>query len=104
MAPLILDDSLSGIAQGHSDAMASGKVPLGHDGFAARTDAIRHLFPSAGGMGENVTFAVDAEEAVESWWTSEGHQANTTGEYSHTGIGATLKDGFWFCTQIFVRK
>ena len=104
MAPLILDDSLNSIAQRHSDAMAAGKVPLGHDGFAARADVIRGLFPTAGGIGENVTFAVDAPEAVESWWTSEGHQANMTGDYTYTGIGATLKDGLWFCTQIFMRK
>jgi uncharacterized protein YkwD len=104
MTPLMLNDSLNKLAQVHSNAMAAGKVAFGHDGFASREKAVQKMFGFIGIMGENVTLAVDAEEAVESWWTSEGHQANMTGAYSHTGLGATLKDGYWYCTQIFINK
>ncbi|MEO6833468.1 MAG: CAP domain-containing protein [Chitinophagaceae bacterium] len=103
-APLKLNDSLNAIARRHSEAMASHKIPFGHQGADARDSLIRVYFPNAQGTGENVTIAETAEDAVESWWISEGHKANMLGDYTDTGIGVVKRDEWWFCTQIFLQR
>lgn len=104
-APLPLNDTLNAIAQKHSEDMAAGRLPLGHDGFANRADQIRAHFGEYGPIAENVVEGDNATEAVELWWTSEGHKANMLGDYNLTGIGAAKsKSGIWLCTQIFIKR
>src|SRR5439155_15173405 len=43
LAPLALDPRISQEARLHSLAMADGRTPFGHDGFADRGNAIRHV-------------------------------------------------------------
>ena len=41
LAPLALDARVAQQARLHSEAMAAGKTPFGHDGFPARVAAVR---------------------------------------------------------------
>jgi uncharacterized protein YkwD len=106
MPPLHLNDTLSAIADEHSLRMERKIVPMGHDGFAQRDSTIHALWKDAGGSGENVTAAESAEEAVELWWSSEGHKDNMLADWNETGIGVKRVEGsdFWYCTQIFVKR
>ena len=101
---LALSDSASTMAELHSLAMANGVVGVGHSGFSDRSKIIRRMFNASGAVAENVAVAVDAQDAVEIWWTSEGHKDNMLGDYNTTGIGVARKGGMWYCTQIFFRK
>jgi uncharacterized protein YkwD len=105
LPPLHLDDSLSRMATQHSCRMATGAIPVSHQDFNDREVDIRERWKDAGPVGENVTNAADAEEAVDLWWTSQGHQDNIIGVWQETGIGvAHDSDGLWYCTQIFVQR
>ena len=100
---LLSNDTLHQIARKHSIAMAEGKRAFGHDYFASRDSLIRIYWRKTVSTAENVTIAENAEEAVESWWTSEGHKENLLGDFTHTGIGLAKKGNLWYCTQIFKR-
>src|SRR3954462_13962160 len=65
LPPLHLDDSLSRMAREHSRKMATGTIPLSHQGFNDREADIRERWKDTGPVGENVTNAADAEEAVD---------------------------------------
>lgn len=105
LAPLALDPRLSDLARRHSAAMAGGKVPLGHDGFADRMAAVPDGPPS--GFAENVAYgnghADPAREIVQGWLQSRAHRRSIEGPYDRTGIGAARSPlGDLFVTQIFV--
>ncbi len=109
LASLEYDPGIAAIARRHSEAMAAGTVPFGHDGAADRERRIGRTVPLAG-MAENV--AVNnapareaARMAVAGWLESPGHRANIEGDYDATGIGvARGPKGAWFFTQIFVKR
>src|SRR5690606_41718567 len=45
LAPLVANDVLTEIAREHSDNMASGAVPVGHEGFSKRFRLARAFLP-----------------------------------------------------------
>lgn len=101
------DDKVASVARKHSQDMAQGKVPLGHDGFKARIKEISEFLALAG-AGENVSQhqgkADFAERAVTEWLGSPVHRKNIDGDYGVTGVGAARSaEGTVFFTQIFVR-
>jgi len=55
-------------------------------------------------MAENVALGqTTAQEAVDSWLSSEGHKQNIEGSYNLTGVGvAQGSDGDLYFTQIFL--
>ncbi len=105
---LIYDDFIAQQAREHSRAMADGKVPFGHDGFADRVSAIaQHLRTSV--AAENVAFNLGVSDpsatAVSDWLNSPGHLANIEGDFTATGVGvARRSDGAYFFTQIFIKQ
>jgi uncharacterized protein YkwD len=106
LAPLTLDGTLSGLAEKHSRAMATGEVPLGHKGFEQRAQTIRRSF-SYRRVAENVGYergyADPAAQAVEDWLRSPAHLANVTGDFALTGIGVAANEtGRYYLTQIFL--
>lgn len=107
LPPLELDDDLSEIAREHSARMASGRVPLGHDGFEERARRIREEMAYrriAENVGYNRGFIDPAADAVERWLRSGAHRSNVEGDYEQTGIGAAANGrGEYYFTQIFVR-
>jgi len=105
LSPVTLDPRISDVARGHSAAMAAGKVPFGHDGFAERAAELRDGRPSR--VAENVAHDLGhpdpAREIVQAWLQSPEHRANIEGSYDRTGIGAARNaTGDVYVTQIFV--
>ena len=95
----------------HSQDMADGVVPFGHDGFTERVDNIaQELGISVSAAGENVAYNMGmndpAQAAVTAWLNSPGHRANIEGDYHLTGVGVACPDDdsitFYF-TQIFIK-
>ena len=77
--------------------MASGRTPLGHEGFSSRIQSISNQL---GGpitrSAENVAYgSKSAKEVVSNWLNSPGHRQNIEGEFNLTGIGvARNKRGY----------
>lgn len=100
---LELRDELNSLAQKHSENMASGRIKLGHSGFAKRNAMAVSAIKSIHSFAENVAYgATSANEVVALWKSSSGHRRNMLGHYSFTGIGiAKDKHGRIYYTQIF---
>lgn len=101
LRPLTVDPRIGRLARLHSTDMATGKVRLGHDGFASRAARI-----GAGSVAENVAYeqghANPASEMVDGWLRSREHRQNIEGPYERTGIGAARNAaGELYVTQIF---
>jgi uncharacterized protein YkwD len=108
LAPLASNATIAKQAKQHSQNMATGKVPFGHDGFDQRAKEIGKEIPIAS-AGENVAYnrgASDpAQRAVQGWLNSPGHRRNIEGNFSLTGIGVSRNSkGEIYFTQIFIRK
>lgn len=90
----------------HSQNMANGKVPFGHDGFAQRIAAIAISYQAAAeNVAKNSGYSDPATQAVQAWLLSSGHLNNIRGNYNLTGVGvATNSKGEVYLTQIFIRK
>ncbi|MBW4622237.1 MAG: CAP domain-containing protein [Cyanosarcina radialis HA8281-LM2] len=92
----------------HSQNMAAGRVPFGHQGFQQRLSAIARVIPLMA-MSENVAYnfgySDPATVAVKGWLNSPGHRLNIQGNYNLTGIGvAKSPTGAYYFTQLFVRN
>jgi uncharacterized protein YkwD len=102
---LALNATISNVARSHSQNMASGSMPFGHQGFDARVQTLSGTF-TLRSAGENVAYnqgySDPAAAAVNGWLTSPGHLNNIVGSYNLTGIGVARKsNGEYFFTQIF---
>jgi uncharacterized protein YkwD len=103
LAPLTMNTVISTEALQHSQNIANGTVPFGHDGFGGRSSRIRQQL-GGNGVAENVAASYrSAKAVVTGWLNSSGHKANIEGSYTHTGIGvATSSNGQKYYTQIFL--
>ena len=92
-------------AKTHSENMADGTVPYGHDGLTTR---ILTIINAIGGTdaSENVGVGqTTAEEIVNDWVASPAHKSNLEGNYTHTGVGiAKNSNGVYYFTQIYLLK
>jgi uncharacterized protein YkwD len=104
LAALEINDMESYLAAKHSQDMARGKVPFGHDGFNNRAKAIQKAIGS-NEIGENVASGpMTSRQVVDGWLNSPGHKKNIEGDFKFTGIGYAMdKKGNIFFTQIFSR-
>jgi uncharacterized protein YkwD len=107
LVPLTYDARLAVLAREHSESMAAGRVPFGHDGFEDRSRRIRS-FIAYRRVAENVHWNDYPPErsagiAVSGWLASARHRANIEGTFDVTGIGASrdAEGRTWF-TQLFV--
>lgn len=109
LPPFEYDTGIAKAARRHSEDMAAGTVPFGHEGFEARGRRITEAIP-VNGMAENVgvnTYPLDGtvSAAVSGWLASPLHRGNIEGDFDVTGIGiAGGPNGAWFYTQIFVKR
>lgn len=107
LSPLQWDPRIADAARQHSEAMASGRRPFGHDGFDARASALGSVMTMRS-MAENVAYDSReggrlASQVVDGWISSAGHRQNIEGSFTRTGIGvARSSDGTRYFTQIFV--
>lgn len=99
---------LSDCARGHSQNMASGKCPFGHDGFNQRAD---HMWghASLSSFAENVAYSHNYDDpvaiAVDGWMKSQGHKENILGDFEETGVGIAFdKEGKFYITQLFAKR
>jgi uncharacterized protein YkwD len=102
---LTRDSRIDTQARIHSQNMASGKVPFGHQGFQQRVQATKISFRGAAeNVAYNKGYSDPATQAVQGWLKSTGHRTNIEGNYNLTGIGvATNSKGEVYFTQIFIR-
>jgi len=105
---LTLDARIAREARLHSDDMAAGRTPFGHEGFDERARALRRVIPWPA-TAENVAYdrghRDPAAEAVRGWLASRGHRRNIEGPYELTGVGvASNAAGEVYFTQIFVGR
>ncbi len=102
---LIWNADVATVARLHSQAMAEGRVPFGHDGFEERADLLEQRL-RVNGLAENVAYndyPDPSTTAVESWIESTGHRRNIeNASYTQTGMGVALSsDGAYYFTQLF---
>ncbi|AFZ24211.1 uncharacterized protein with SCP/PR1 domains [Cylindrospermum stagnale PCC 7417] len=103
---LTRNSAIDSQARNHSQNMAKGTVPFGHNGFQQRVQAIAIPYSA---VAENIAYnqgsSDPATQAVKSWLNSPGHLANIKGNYNLTGIGvASNSQGKIYFTQIFLRS
>lgn len=109
LAPFAYDARIAAVARRHSEDMAAGRIPAGHDGFDARQRAISKAIPVRA-IAENVGVndyppSQTARTTVAGWLKSRGHRENIEGRYGLTGVGiARDARGGYYYTQIFVRS
>jgi uncharacterized protein YkwD len=102
---LTLDEGMSDVVIGHSEDMASGSVPFGHDGFSSRCSQVRAIMGGGNLCAENVAMGQKtAQTAFDAWMNSPGHRANMEqSRVTHTGFGyAKSSGGTLYWTQIFL--
>ncbi len=103
------DTSLAAVAREHSEAMARGRTPLGHDGFTKRAEAVE-AFMDFKEIAENVAMNNYARPrtvpvAMSGWLRSPHHRENIEGSFDVTGVGiARSRDGTFYYTQLFVAR
>lgn len=99
-------DAVYYAAQGHTEDMAVGTVPFGHDGFSERVADLKATM-SIGTAGENVAYTSHSDAAshvVQMWLDSDGHRKNIEkAAYTHTGLAMVESaEGRYYFTQIFI--
>ncbi|RYY54775.1 MAG: CAP domain-containing protein [Chitinophagaceae bacterium] len=106
LSALVMKDGLNRIAAGHSQNMATGKVPFSHDGFKERYSLAKKEYAGLNGFAENVSFGPSTgREVVDGWMGSKHHKENILGDYTSIGIGvATDKNGRNYYTQVFGKE
>jgi uncharacterized protein YkwD len=101
---LSINSYMSDEARQHSSNMANNIVPFGHDGFSERTSRIWTNVGN-GGVAENVAFnSTGAQQVLEQWKNSSGHNINMLGNYTLSGIGIAQKGNVFYFTQIFLNR
>lgn len=111
-SPLSWDSTLAAASETHSQAMASGRIPLGHYNFDRRKAEISENMGFISGLAENVGVISNsgnnaraiAKEFVRLWAGSPRHRQNMLGDYNITGVGVVqARGGKIYATQMFAR-
>lgn len=108
LPPLQFESNFADIARVHSNNMADGSVPFGHDGSTDRYAQMQTYYTLIA-LAENVAFNQGHSDpvtiAVQGWIDSPGHEANMTGDYDLTGIGiAENSSGEVYFTHLFGKQ
>jgi len=105
LSKLTLNETISRVAEQHSQDMADHATPFGHEGFGGRVRTLFRDFKHPRGAAENVAFIYKhTDEVVDMWLNSSGHRRNIEGNFNLTGIGiAHDQHGRVYVTQIFIR-
>jgi uncharacterized protein YkwD len=84
----VWNEAIAVQARIHSDNMANGRVPFGHDGFAARIAATKVTYSGAAeNIAWNKGYADPAKQAAEGWFKSPGHESNLRGNFNLSAVG-----------------
>lgn len=105
LSPLMLDVSINKICQIHTNNMASGHIPLGHQGFSSRADILLKRLKGTKATENVASGPPDSGQLVRSWLTSDAHRKNIESDCNLTGIACTFTDdGAVYVTQIFIKS
>lgn len=101
---LVWSDIIAAEERMHSQNMAAGQVPIGHDGFYDRIDRINEIIPWSV-IAENVAFSGNTEDAVDAWLKSPDHLEILKGDYDFTGIGVAKNSAgsAYYFSQMFLK-
>jgi uncharacterized protein YkwD len=102
---LVWNEAIAVQARIHSQNMANGRVPFGHDGFAARIAATKVIYSGAAeNVAWNLGYTEPAKQAAEGWFKSPGHETNIRGNYGLSAVGvARNAAGRVYFTQLFIK-
>lgn len=104
LAPLAFHTPIQAASYQHSQNMADGRIPFGHEGFSERANQLIELLNGTA-ASENVALGQrSAQEVVNSWLNSDGHRKNIEGDYNLTGISVvpnTQNENVF--TQLFIK-
>lgn len=91
-------------AYSHTDYMIA-QNNMSHDYFFARKSFLQSK-TGASRVAENVAFGFStAESVVSAWLNSEDHRNTIEGDFTDFDISAEQNEfGFWFYTNIFIKK
>ncbi|CDW73897.1 scp-like extracellular [Stylonychia lemnae] len=96
------NQQLHDIGQPHNVNMATGKYPVGHEGFKERMRQVPFFVRS---FSENVAYnynmADPVEVAVNGWINSPGHRKNMLANNNLCGISVYCYYGRYYFTQLF---
>jgi uncharacterized protein YkwD len=101
---LAWNEAMADEERAHSQAIASGQVPFGHQGIDERIARINKIIPWSL-ISENVASARSAEDALAAWLKSPDHKVIIEGDYELTGVGvAKDPDGpLYYFSQMFLK-
>ncbi|WMX13507.1 MULTISPECIES: CAP domain-containing protein [unclassified Aureispira] len=105
LPPLQINPHIQAIATQHAQAMASGKIPFGHQGFEDRAKQLLSKLHGSS-VAENVASGQEnAPSIVNSWLDSSSHRNNIEGDFNLTGIGIAKSETqkVFYC-QILIKK
>ncbi len=104
LSKLQLNDITLNEAHGHSNYMLSKKT-ISHDNWDNRVAKINKK-ETVLALSENVAKNITIQRAFINWTQSTyGHKEALNGDYTHTGISIKKDDdGFFYLTQIFLKK
>jgi uncharacterized protein YkwD len=90
----------------HSNDIASGRIPFGHDGKEARLEKIRNTFPNA--VGAELIYQQNSgyqfyQKAIDHWKNDQNRNQILVGNYQRMGIGiAKSENGNYVVTMILI--
>ncbi|GBF82627.1 CAP domain-containing protein [Aphanothece sacrum] len=107
LSPLQLNPQISQQARIHSERMAAGIIPVGHDKLEERLKIISLSLPLEKGV-ENLIVHKNGDdpvkETLKQWLKNAQNRQNIEGNYDETGIGvAQNRTGQYYFTQIFIK-
>ncbi|MEA5534308.1 CAP domain-containing protein [Crocosphaera sp. XPORK-15E] len=108
LPPLKLNSQITQQARIHSERMASGLIPVGHERLEERLKIINFSTPHQKGV-ENLAIQQDNSDPVKStikqWLSNPESRQNILGKYDETGIGVAKNTaGKYYFTQIFIQE
>ena len=101
---LVWNEAMADEERAHSQAIANGQVPVGHQGFEDRIARIKEIIPWSV-IAENIASARNAQDALDAWLRSPDHQVIIEGDFDLTGVGvAKDPDGpLYYFSQMFLK-
>jgi uncharacterized protein YkwD len=99
---LVWSDTIAEQARLHSQSMAAGTMPFGHDDFDGRLAVIAKTIPWRS-AGEVVALAAAAAAAVDGWIAGPEHKPILEGNFDWTGIGVAKAGTSFYATETFIK-
>ncbi len=108
LPPLKLNPQITQQARIHSERMAAGIIPMGHENLEQRLKIISFTTPHDKGV-ENIATHEDTSDPVQAtikqWFNNPQNLKNIAGKYDETGIGvAQNNQGQYYFTQILIKE